>query len=485
MTLTHIAVFSVAAILYSLFLPSRWRGWALMIGSVIAIYWLQPNLVIRRLDFVLPTTTLVITVIGWLITQQPSDNEEENRKFGLLREDWLTLGVTITLVLALTGTRYLAPELRLTSRPPDIVSVIITLLFVIGITATLWRLLRNWQSLFSLSMLLVVLIFVIIKAEPLAAWLSGVLRTQAGQDASLASALDIEWLGFSYIAFRLIHTLRDRQTGKLPALTLREYLTYVVFFPAVTAGPIDRAERFITDFQGLSELVGTHAPRFVEGFSRITVGLFKKFVIADSLAVISLNATNATQATSAFDLWLLLYVYAFRLFLDFSGYSDIAIGIGILFGIKLPENFNRPYLKNNIGAFWQSWHMTLSNWVRFYVFSPLSRNLLRRKNKPSNQVIQFTCHMSTMVIIGLWHGVAWTFVIWGVWHGLGLFAHKLWTDRTRKWYISLKDKPRTKQLWTVAGVLITFHFVVLGWVWFALPDFETALSVFVRLFGAT
>ena len=90
-----------------------------------------------------------------------------------------------------------------------------------------------------------------------------------------------------------------------------------------------------------------------------------------------------------------------------------------------------------------------------------------------------------MIVIGLWHGITIPFFIWGAWHGLGLFTHKMWTDRTRKWYISLKEKPQTKQAWTVAGWFLTFHFVVLGWVWFALPDINTALSVFVRLFGIT
>jgi D-alanyl-lipoteichoic acid acyltransferase DltB (MBOAT superfamily) len=222
------------------------------------------------------------------------------------------------------------------------------------------------------------------------------------------------------------------------------------------------------------------APRLVEAGGRIGMGLFKKFVIADSLALVALNSTNAGQAQSAGALWLLLYAYAFRLFFDFSGYTDIAIGIGILCGIKLPENFDRPYLKNSLAGFWQSWHMTLSNWVRFYVFSPLSRALLKRK--VDSQTAVFLAQMATMIVIGLWHGVTLGFVLWGVWHGLGLFAHKTWSDRTRKWFISLNQKPRLKTAWTIAGVLLTFHFVLLGWVWFALPV-ESAWRGFLGLFG--
>jgi alginate O-acetyltransferase complex protein AlgI len=221
--------------------------------------------------------------------------------------------------------------------------------------------------------------------------------------------------------------------------------------------------------------------RLVEGCSRIITGMFKKFVLADALGLFALNPTIAQQTTSTGALWVLLYAYAFQLFFDFSGYTDIAIGIGILLGIHLPENFDRPYLKQNIAAFWQSWHITLSNWVRFYVFSPLSRALLKRKMNALATV--FIAQLATMVIIALWHGVSQNFLLWGLWHGLGLFIHKVWSDRTRKQYLALNQRPRLKQVWTLVGIVLTFHFVVLGWVWFALPDPSSALRVWLRLFG--
>jgi D-alanyl-lipoteichoic acid acyltransferase DltB (MBOAT superfamily) len=258
-------------------------------------------------------------------------------------------------------------------------------------------------------------------------------------------------------------------------------MTYVIFFPALTAGPIDRAERFVQDERALLETLA--APCVVEAAGRISVGLVKKFVISDSLALFALNATNVEQVTSSVALWLLLYAYAFRLYLDFSGYTDIAIGIGLLAGIRLPENFNQPYVKPNIAAFWQSWHMTLSNWVRFYVFSPLSRALLVRKVNPLAAVL--AAQLTTMAVIGLWHAVAWNFLIWGLWHGLGLFAHKVWSDRTRRHYLRLKQRPRLERAWNVAGIFLTFHFVTLGWVWFALTDVGQAWRVFLRLLGIT
>lgn len=471
MTLTHIAVFSLAALLYGTITSHRLRAWLLLVASVLAIYWLQPFTSIRQLDFILPTMTLILAVACWLFVRPPRPPA---------REDTITLAIVLALVLLVSATRYLIPELRLTSRPPDVPIVFAALLLAAGIIATAWRLLRTWHYAQAALIMFIIALFIIIKQEALAAELSALLRAWNGQDVSLASPLDLSWLGFSYVAFRLIHTLRDYQAGQLPALTLREYLTYVIFFPAYTAGPIDRAERFITDYRALPAL---DAPRLLEGAGRIVTGLLKKFVIADTLALIALDADRAAQAASAGGLWLLLYAYAFRLFFDFSGYSDIAIGIGILYGIRLPENFDRPYLKNNIAAFWQSWHMTLSGWVRFYVFSPLSRWLLGQENRLPVTLILLLSHLATMIIIGLWHGITWAFFVWGLWHGIGLFVHKLWSDRTRRWYIRLKQRPNLQRAWTITGVLLTFHYVLLGWVWFALPDFDAAFWTLRRLFG--
>jgi alginate O-acetyltransferase complex protein AlgI len=480
--LTTIAVFAIGAIAYSILLPSWLRGWALMVASVLVIYWLQPVLNIRRIDFVLPTATIALTVAGWWFTRKPDDEEQA----ATLREDRITFGLIFAMVVGVAALRYLEPQYRLTSRPPDPLYVGLALLIVVAVVGPGWMLLRRrlGNTLLTAAILLIVAIFAIIKTEPLTVEFARFLRDQTGMLTRLASAGDIEWIGFSYVAFRLIHTFRDRQSGKLPALSLREYLTYAIFFPAFTAGPIDRAERFVKDYRALPDLRGLAAPRYTEGAARIATGIFKKFVIADTLALgMALNATNAAQADSALFTWVLLYGYALRLFFDFSGYSDIAIGIGILFGIKLPENFDRPYTRNNLAAFWQSWHITLSNWARFYVFSPVSRFMLTRKRKPSPVVVVLVCQTATMVTIGLWHGVTLNFVIWGLWHGAGLFVHKLWSDRTRKWFISLRDKPDQKRAWTAAGWFITFHYVTLGWVWFALPEVSQSVDVFGKLIG--
>ncbi|GIV81582.1 MAG: hypothetical protein KatS3mg051_0936 [Anaerolineae bacterium] len=469
MSLTHILIFAALILPVTVALPVRWRQWALFVGSVLAIYWLQPALTIRRLDFLFPTTTLGLVVLSWLATRAPAQP--------VTRADGLAALVIAALVLALSFGRYLLPAYRLTpSAPPPPSQVAVWLLLATG---ALWAVARWRGKRLRLALALGVLaLFAVLKTEALGTAASRLLRSWQGQTTQLARADELSWLGFSYVAFRLLHTLRDRQTGQLPALTLREYVTYAIFFPAFTAGPIDRAERFLGDLRALPPLDAT---RFVHGGMRLAVGIGKKFVIADSLALLALNATNAQQAQSAAGLWVLLYAYAFQLYFDFSGYTDIAIGLGQWCGIRLPENFSQPYLKRNITVFWQSWHITLSQWVRSYVFLPLSRALLTRPRKPSPTVLALIGQLATMLAIGLWHGVTWGFVVWGLWHGLGLFVHKVYSDRTRPYYLRLRGHPRLGRAVEVVGVALTFHFVVLGWVWFALPDLALSWDVFVRL----
>lgn len=485
--LATILIFVVGALVYAAVLPKRWRGWALLIGSVVLIYRLQPPLPIRYSDFILPTATLALTVACWWVTRDPAGDT--------VRDDRITFGVIAALIVGMSLMRFIDADYRLTaSRPPDPLLVVVSLALVaavvLGASLLVARITtpdnqpRVQRRTLWLVTLLIVLLFVALKSAPLATEVARLWRGGTGQDTALASFIDLNWLGFSYVAFRLIHTLRDRQTGLLPALSLREYVTYVIFAPAYTAGPIDRAERFVEDLRVLPGVVGLDGARFTDGFTRIAIGIFKKFVIADTLAMgAALTPANAAQTDSALGMWLLLYGYALRLYFDFGGYSDVAIGIGILLGIKLPENFDRPYLRQNITIFWQSWHATLSAWARSYIFSPLSRWLLTRKPKPSPTLIVLATQTATMVTIGLWHGVSLNFLIWGMWHGVGLFVHKQWTDRTRKWYRGLNDKPAQKRVWTLVGWFLTFHYVVLGWVWFALPDVSQSLRVFGGLFG--
>ncbi|CAG0932089.1 Peptidoglycan O-acetyltransferase [Thermoflexales bacterium] len=481
--LRAILIFLIAAWLYAGLLPQRLRAWALLVGSVVAIYWLQPNLPIRFSTFIFPTATLILTMALWWFSRDPQHPDQ----LAALPEDRRTLIVIAVLISVLSLERLLPTEWRLISaaRPPDPWAVLIALVAAGLIVAAIDRLTRSRPRRWALmgGILFLITSFAVLNTEVLATQLGRVWRTWTGQDPAVASLIDLSWLGFSYVAFRLIHTLRDRQTGILPVLSLREYVTYVIFAPAFVAGPIDRAERFAIDYRALPDLRGLDAARFGRGGTRIAIGLLKKFVVADSLALgMSLTATNAAQTQSAGWLWVLLYGYALRLYFDFSGYTDIAIGLGILFGITLPENFKRPYWQTTLTAFWQSWHMTLSNWARFYVFTPFSRWLLMRQRKPSSTLIVLIAQLATMLTIGLWHGVTWNFLAWGLWHGVGLWVHKQWSDRTRQWYRGLNTKPQQKRAWTIFSWFVTLQFVVLGWVWFALP-IDRAATTFVRLIG--
>ncbi len=476
--LTTIAVFIAVGILYAAFLPEQWRGWALLVGSVFAIYWLQPPLPIRFSAYLLQTAVLLLVIISWQLTRPA--------KSRLSQEDKRTLALLFGLMLAAALFRFVPLKYRIIDRPPNVLVTAVSLLIIGLITAAITTAFRQKARHAALTGWLLILIglFILIKWEPAAIFVSRRWRLHMGQDGSLAGSANLAWIGFSYVAFRLIHTIRDRQSGILPALSLREYSNYVLFAPAYIAGPIDRVEHFAKELRALPAIHGLAAPRFGEAGQRIAIGTFKKFVIADTLAQgMSLTAVNAAQGESTGMLWLLLYGYALRLYFDFSGYTDIAIGIGLLFGVRLPENFRRPYFQTNITTFWQNWHATLSAWARTYVFSPLSRALLQRKPRPSTTLIVFIAQLGTMITIGLWHGFTWTYFIWGVWHGTGLFIHKQWSGRTRKWYRGLKTKPRQLRAWTLFSWFLTFHFVLLGWVWFLLPTPASAIELFGKLFG--
>jgi D-alanyl-lipoteichoic acid acyltransferase DltB (MBOAT superfamily) len=271
--------------------------------------------------------------------------------------------------------------------------------------------------------------------------------------------------------------LRDKQSGRLPELSLPEFATYVVFFPALAAGPIDRAERFAIDLQKEFSL---RQDDLLKAGQRIVLGLFKKFVVANVLALIALNDVLAVQVQSPAWMWLHLYAYAFQIYFDFSGYTDIAIGIARLVGIKLPENFLAPYTKPNLTQFWSSWHITLTQWIRSYFFNPFNRWIRGYKSLPAWTMILLG-QLATMLLIGLWHGITWNFILWGAWHGLGLFLQNRWSDfaKTR---IVVAD-PRLQTTLQVGGILLTFHFVALGWVFFALSGPQLSAQVFSKLFG--
>ena len=444
-----------------------------MLASILAIYWLQPATPIRHLDFWLPTACIILTILTWILTK-PKHVPDVRAN--------LISGMVITTVILLIGfSRYLGPICCLTpTRPPALeqIALVIIVFIVISILASRWA--TGKVFWIYVSIVLIIGLFAILKSEPLAKLVSLGLRTINSQSTELASAIDIRWLGFSYVAFRLIHTLRDRLSGRLPDLTLTEFVTYVIFFPAYSAGPIDRVQRFVQDLHHPFHL---SLETLLLGVKRIFVGIFYKFVLADGLALIALNSSNSSQVNSAGWLWVLLYAYALRIYFDFSGYTDIAIGMGQLLGIQLPENFERPYLKQNLTLFWNSWHMTLAQWFRAYFFNPLTRALRSNPRNIPLPLIIFIGQLSTFILIGLWHGISWNYAIWGAWHGMGLFIHNRWSDMIRSRASNLDQQPHIKLIVKFSSTLLTFQYVSLGWVWFALPTPAQSWNTFLKLFG--
>jgi alginate O-acetyltransferase complex protein AlgI len=490
MSIDNILFFCVYTLIIGWLLPKRWRLWALLIGSMLAVYWLHPSTPIRHLDFWLPTASIGLTVFVWAVTTRRKTESQFQNHIAV---------IIILIIIVFVGIlRYTGQVCCITAtRPPNLLSILLASVFMLGITAIPYYLDSTKRFLTSLSILIILGLFILLKTEPLAQSSSFWLRNITGQSTGLASAVDITWLGFSYLAFRLIHVLRDNQLGRLPEYSLGEFVTYAIFFPTYIAGPIDRIQRLLPELRQPAQsepnntVLENTSNRFPQpdygnwiwGGRRILVGTFKKFVIADSLALIALNEVNATQVNSSVWAWVMLYAFAFRIYFDFSGYTDIVLGIGRLADFNLPENFSRPYLKRNLTAFWNSWHITLAQWFRAYYFNPLTRYLRTRMQPLPLWMIILVGQFSTMLLIGLWHGVSWNFAIWGAWHGFGLFIHNRWSDWLRSKTQFTESSKNGNRILQISGWLLTFNYVSLGWVWFALSKPSSAIGMFQLLFG--
>ena len=507
MSLNEILTLPTVGFLFFLFAQGPFRGWLILIASVICLFWLQPSVPIRYFDFWLPLLTLWGTCFVWLVTFPKNVHPS--------RSDAFTGILIIVLILAIGFTRYLNSVPFITaSLPPTLNTISIRLLIGLLLFFIFFVIRKKTGGLpavfFSTVILILITLLIFLKAPVLTLLLAKGLRLSAGQNPELATAFDIRWIGFSYIAFRLIHTLRDRLSGKLQEYDLRTFVNYIIFFPSIVAGPIDRIERFAGDYrkseqpilstdialaQSASNLAVIGPPirlgkiwsRFrtddviVQACQLLILGLFKKFVLADTLALIALNPTNALQVQAAGWLWLLTYFYAFQIYFDFAGYTDIAIGLGLLLGVRLPDNFSAPYRKTNLTLFWNAWHISLTQWLRVYLFNPLVRSL-RSKKMPAVTVLLIG-QVVTMLVIGLWHGITWNYLIWGLWHGLGQFIQNRWSDWVKPWFASRTLTPIQTLMLRWINIGLTFNYVALGWVWFLLPSPDLAVQVFQRLFG--
>ena len=306
-----------------------------------------------------------------------------------------------------------------------------------------------------------------------------VLGTLAGiagfPTTEFAEATRLHWivpLGVSFYAFSGIAYMVDVYRGQTTAEPdLARYTLFTVFFPHLVAGPILRAREFLVHL-GPGQLP-LRPDNVMEGALLVARGAFKKAVLGDGIAtaIDPYFAQVGDPATAG--VWALpyLYLYALQIYFDFSGYTDIARGIGLWFGFRWPDNFDRPYLSASIRDFWRRWHMTLSRFLRDYLYIPLGGN--RR-----GVVRTVLALMATMTLGGLWHGASWSFMVWGALHGLYLIVHMLWmaTPAARR----LAE--RGGALWTGASVALTFHAVCLAWAFFRITDFADALACVKAVF---
>jgi len=275
-------------------------------------------------------------------------------------------------------------------------------------------------------------------------------------------------VGISFYTFQTLSYTIDIYRGTLkPARNMREFALFVAFFPQLVAGPIVRAADFLPQLDKRPSLTPEQLNR---GLYRIMVGLAKKVIIADVLALgLVTPVFDPTSKATGLEVLLGIYGYALRIYCDFSGYSDIAIGSALLLGFRIPENFNAPYLARSIQDFWRRWHISLSTWLRDYLYIPLGGNRKGTRRTYINLAL-------TMLLGGLWHGAAWHFVAWGGLHGLWLGVNRWW-DRHQHGRLP-------GRLGHAVAILITFHMVCFAWVFFRARDFGEAANVLDRLFSS-
>ena len=287
-----------------------------------------------------------------------------------------------------------------------------------------------------------------------------------GLHASASTLSIILPVGISFYTFQSMSYVIDVYRRDLkPIDSFWDYALFVSYFPQLVAGPIERASRLIPQILTPARV---DSSRIQTGITLIVLGLAKKVLIADTVApmVDQIFAHPSEMSTG-----LLLqgaYLFSFQIYGDFSGYSDIARGVSELFGIRLMVNFNQPYLSQSITEFWRRWHISLSTWLRDYLYIPLGGNRY-------GSLMTYRNLMLTMLIGGLWHGASWTFVVWGGLHGLFLAS-----ERRLDFGTAVEDSFRqlsvASWLWRLLRIALTFHLVVLAWIFFRAPDFGVAYT---------
>ncbi len=299
------------------------------------------------------------------------------------------------------------------------------------------------------------------------------VNTLAHADIGLADI--VLPLGISFFTFTQIAFLVDAARGQAKEFDFVHYSLFVTYFPHLIAGPVLHHKEMMPQF-GQPETY-RFSPEFLTvGMTMFALGLFKKVVLADGIAPYAgpvFIAAAQGDSVGLFQAWGGALAYTLQLYFDFSGYSDMAIGLSYMIGVRLPLNFDSPYKATNITDFWRRWHMTLSRFLRDYLYIPLGGN----QKGPVRRYINL---MATMLLGGLWHGAGWTFVMWGGLHGLALVVHQAW----RSWCARLgHDVTHSSRAGRMASIALTFLVVVVGWVFFRADSLEAAMVIVRGMFG--
>ena len=282
-------------------------------------------------------------------------------------------------------------------------------------------------------------------------------------------------IGISFYTFQTISYTVDVYRGILePSKSLREFSLFVSFFPQLVAGPIIRASEFLPQLRerlvdssskiNLKQII-IENKNLKLGITIMSFGFLKKMFFADNIGIIANNIFNDTMNANSFEIWLGTIAFAFQIYGDFSGYSDIAIGAALILGFKIPKNFNKPYFAISPSDFWRRWHISLSSWLRDYLYIPLGGN----RKKPMRIYLNL---FTVMVLGGLWHGASWNFAIWGIMHGTYLVVQKILTNKFPK---LSKNKFFKSKIGKIISILVTQYFVFLAWIPFRVQDFDSMI----------
>ena len=277
-------------------------------------------------------------------------------------------------------------------------------------------------------------------------------------------------VGISFYTFQALSYTIDVYRGRLRAIDNPvEYFCFITFFPHMVAGPIQQATHLLVQFDKERHFDWDHA---VDGLRQMLWGFFKKMVVADTLGLYVARAYDDVAHATGWQLLWATYFFAFQIYCDFSGYTDIAIGCARLFALHMTRNFAYPYFATNIQDFWRRWHISLSTWFRAYLYIPLGGNRLGARRTALNAFTVF-------VVSGFWHGANWTFVIWGILHGLYFLLYTQWIDKPHA--RNGGDRPFADLLGRLGATLGTFHLVCLAWVFFRADSASTACAILGKM----